>query len=259
VADDPETPSEARPWESELTRAIGSALERLPAGSPPSVLFSGGLDSGLLAWELREDPTLLLSTIGLEGSPDLAAAESAARALGLAWSPHIVTASEVLSAAQRIESETRDLGPTARAVDVAFSLAIECAPPGVVLCGQGADELFFGYAHFRGLEPPVAQQRADSDLEYLLTEAWPRARRIAAAAGRQVEAPYLASEFVQAAQAIPLPERLAGPSPKQALRNYARRRGLPDSIALRPKRALQYGTGIDRLLRRESARPDRTT
>jgi len=213
----------------------------------------------LLAWELREDRTLVLSTIGLEGSSDLAAAETAARPLGLPWSSHIVTESEVLSVARKIEGETRDLGPTGRAVEVAFALAVECAPPGVVLCGQGADELFFGYAHLRGIDPAVAQRRADADLEYLLTEAWPRARRIASSAGRTIEAPYLAPEFIEAARAIPLVERLAGPSPKQVLRNYARRRGLPDVMALRPKKALQYGTGIDRLLRRESKRSDRST
>jgi asparagine synthase (glutamine-hydrolysing) len=242
----PETPS----WEPALTAALTRGLGRIPAELPASVLFSGGLDSGLLAWELRARSGVTLTTIGYPGSHDLAAAEDGARRLGLPWVAHHVTGTEVAAMDQRLADETNALSPTARSVEVAFALAVASAPPGIVICGQGADELFFGYAHFRGLDRAAAIARGDADLAYLLAEAWPRARRIAAGMGRTVEAPYLEPAFLEVARQIPVDERRAGPAPKQLLRNYARGRGLPESIAFRPKKALQYGTGVDRQLRR---------
>jgi asparagine synthase (glutamine-hydrolysing) len=242
--------SEVPAWDARLAQALGAALGRTASDGPRSLLFSGGVDSGLLAWELRADPYLTLSTIGVEGSTDPVDAASAAQEIGLPWSSRTVTPDEVASVARRAEVETRGLGPTARAVQVAFALAVESAPRGIVLCGQGADELFFGYAHYRELSVEEAGRRADADLRDLQADAWPRARRLARAVGRQVEAPYLDTRFVEAAREIPLEDRVRGPPPKSAFRAFAQRRGLPDSIALRPKKALQYGSGIDRLLRR---------
>jgi asparagine synthase (glutamine-hydrolysing) len=238
-------------WDVPLARALHEALAALPAATPRSLLFSGGVDSGLLAWELRTDKNVTLATIGLEGSTDLAAAEDAAREFTFPWRCLVVREGEVFAMARRIEGEIRTLSPTARSVEVAFAVAVHRAPPGLVLCGQGADELFYGYAHFRGLDEVGAHRRGEEDLEYLLTEAWPRSRRIAVALGREVVAPYLDAGVRAAVQDIPISERWAGTEPKAAFRAFALRRGLPVSIALRPKKALQYGTGIDRLLRRE--------
>jgi asparagine synthase (glutamine-hydrolysing) len=244
-------PSNVPAWEIPLGAALAAALERLPTGSPRVVLFSGGVDSGLLAWEMRSFPDLTLSTVGLEGSADLVAARTAALELGLRWSPHVATPAEVRTVVREISDEIEGLGPTARSVEVAFALAVRQAPSGTVVCGQGADELFFGYAHFRSLDEPAAQLRARADLEYLRSEAWPRSLRIAHALGRTIVAPYLDTEFVRSAEEIPVAERRAGPMPKQAFRSFALRRSLPTSLALRPKKALQFGSGVDRLLRRD--------
>ena len=241
-------------WDARLGRALRDALARLPSGPPKVLLFSGGVDSGLLAWELRTEARLTLVTVGLQGCADLAAGELAARELGLSWEPKTFRDVDALEMGRTIAPETRGLPPTARSVDVAFALAVRYAPPGLLLCGQGADELFLGYAHFHGLSEQAAGQRAVEDLGYLLREAWPRAQRIATTLGREVVAPYLVPEFRSVAESIPLPERLAGPEPKGAFRAFARRQGLPESIASRPKKALQYGTGVDRLLRRSRAR-----
>jgi asparagine synthase (glutamine-hydrolysing) len=244
------TDSPPRQWEGRLGEALTAALEPLRSRVGCALLFSGGVDSGLLAWELRSAPGLTLATIGREGSSDLVAAERASEELGLGWTAAVLTDSEVLAMAHRIEPETRGLSPTARAVEVAMALAVARAPPGVVACGQGADELFYGYAHLRGSGAPESDRRADEDLQRLMSEAWPRSRRIAHTMGRELVAPYLAPEFLVAARRIPAAERRAGPAPKQAFRTFAQHRGLPRSIAERPKKALQFGTGVDRLLRR---------
>src|SRR5271170_2767310 len=234
-------------------RALDDAFSRAIApwakgDTPVALLFSGGVDSGLLAWELRDRAGLVLSTVGTRDSPDLRVAEESAVLLGDRWVPAEIEAAEVREAAERIRRDTDDLSRTARSVLVAFSIALAHAPPGPILCGQGADELFLGYAHFAGLDAPSAEARSDSDLRQLLERDWPRSQRVADRLGRSIAAPYLDPGFMAAALAVPVEHRLPRPVPKAFFREWAMRRGLPPTIANRPKRALQYGSGIDRLL-----------
>jgi asparagine synthase (glutamine-hydrolysing) len=248
------TPEEAKDvgegW-SGLDAALEPALAPFRAErSDLGVLFSGGLDSALLAWELRRCPRLALSTVGTPHSPDLSSAEAGAAVLGVPWTPVTVASDEVLELARQLEDETRGLSRVARSVHVAFALAVERAPVRTLLCGQGADELFLGYAHYRGLSPSEAKRRSEQDLEHVLKDDWPRSQRIARRLGRTVHAPYLERGFVDAALRVPIVLRLPHPMPKAFFRAWARHRGLPEVLAQRPKRALQFGSGVDRILRR---------
>jgi asparagine synthase (glutamine-hydrolysing) len=236
------------PWQA-LDAAFSSAIAPWTAGSSPiALLFSGGVDSGLLAWELRHRPGLVLSTVGTRDSADLRVAAEGAAVIGAEWVPSVVDALEVRNASERLRDHLDDLPRTTRGVLLAFGLCVEHAPTGVVLCGQGADELFLGYAHFRGLDDRGASERSSADLRQLLERDWPRAQRIAEEMGRKVSAPYLDPEFVAAALSVPIELRRPLPVPKAFFRQWAIRRGLPASIADRPKRALQFGSGIDRLI-----------
>jgi asparagine synthase (glutamine-hydrolysing) len=238
-----------------LDAAFDRAIAPWKGGSGPLVvLFSGGVDSGLLAWELRERPELALATTGTAGAPDLRAARESAPAIGAPW--HVVPADRatVAEVGARIGSELTELPALTRRILLALGVALAGAPPGPVLCGQGADELFLGYAHYRGLAPEAAAARSASDLAVLVERDWPRTRRIATRLDRSIAAPYLDTGFVRAAQAVPLRSRLPAPVPKSFFRAWARYRGLPPMLADRPKRALQYGSGIDRLA---DAGPDR--
>jgi len=213
---------------------------------PPTVLFSGGVDSGLLAWELRGEQGATLATIGLEGSNDLRAAAESVRSLPTPWQPVVVRPRDL----EGIRADAAAAFPGMRE-NLALGLAalLRFAPSGTLVCGQGADELFLGYAHFRGLPPSEAGDRADTDLAKLRVVDWPATEALAARWGRVVSAPFLHPEFVRAARAIPLDDRLPRDRPKELWRAWARHRGVPPALAGRPKRALQYGSGIDRWLR----------
>jgi len=218
-------------------------------GPPVCVLFSGGVDSGLIAWELRHRRGTRLFTIGRPGSPDLVAAEGSSELVGLPWTGREVRPEDLERARLSIAPESDALPPTARSIALSLAVAVQEAPAGELLCGQGADELFLGYAHFASLDPVRAEERAREDLQRLIDDDWPRTRRIAHRLGRRIHAPWLHPEFVAGALAVPLDLRMPRGAPKGFWRDFARGRGLPAEIANRPKRALQYGTGIDRWVR----------
>ncbi len=237
-----------------LDRAWSPVGERLRSTQEPLVvLFSGGVDSGAIAWELRTHASTCLHTIGREGSGQLRDAFDAARAIGLPWTGESVDRDTVDRTTRRVGALLAGADRTATSVRTSLALAISRAPAGTLVCGQGADELFGGYAHFRGLAPAEAVARSTADLTRLREVDWPRTVEIARALGRVIEAPYLDPGFVTGVLGLPAEERLRSDPPKSLFRRWARTRGLPGSIADRPKHALQYSSGVDRLLDRSGA------
>ena len=244
-----------RPGSANPASALDQALDDIlrpwrERQEPVVVLFSGGLDSSLLAWELRGSHRLRLLTVGAPQSSDLVTAHEAARILRLPWTGREVGHSEVRRIAHELETELAGLSAVDRSVQIALAVALTEATHSPILCGQGIDELFGGYAHYRGLAPEDAARRSSADLDKLLSQDWPRTVRIAERLDRSVTAPYLDPRFVAGALALPSEERLVNDPPKAWFRSFARRRGLPEVLAARPKRAFQYSSGFDRILRR---------
>lgn len=232
-----------------LTTAVRDALAN---ADHATLLFSGGLDSALLAWLAPASVPLTLVTVGTPGAPDLAAARDAAQQMGREVEVHVLTPAEILDAWDRGRDELHGLREPIRSVALAFALATEAARPGRVLCGQGADELFYGYAHLQGLSPEAARQRARDDLDRLVGTDWPRALRMGDARGRALSAPYLDPRVREIAARFAPPA--FGEPPKIALRRAAAVAGLPPALVDRPKRALQYGSGVAKVLAR--SRPE---
>ncbi len=240
-----------------LDRGLEIALGRWRDSTEPvTVLASGGVDSGLLAWELRTRPNVTCLTVGVDGSPDLREAEESSRLIPGGWLRVAVTVEEVRATGDRVGVRYGGLSRVERSVLTALAVAMAHAPSRTVLCGQGADELFLGYAHFRGLGLREAASRSEADLTRLRERDWPLAQDLARSLGRELFAPYLDPEFVREAQSYPIEQRLPGDEPKRLFRRWAIHRGLPAGVAARPKRALQYGSGVDRAVTASSpARP----
>ncbi len=244
--------------EGRLARVLHEAIDRCSGGpGRPTILYSGGLDSSVVAWVLRARGPRLL-TIGVPSSPDLVAARSGARALDLPLMETPVDLDDVTQALERWRHELDPLPEPSRSVAVSMALALAATPEGRVICGQGADELFLGYAHFRGLGEEAARARQTADWHLLADRDWPLAQRVARSLDRELVSPYLDPAVVAAVRAQPLrPPPASETLSKTVLREVARQLGVPVALADRPKKAMQYGSGVARLVRALDRRRDR--
>ncbi|HTT26418.1 MAG TPA: asparagine synthase-related protein [Thermoplasmata archaeon] len=223
--------------------AFHAAVRRLP--DQVTVLYSGGLDSSLVAHCAQElGRTVRLSVLGIADAPDVRAAREGASVLGLPLEESILAAEEVPRALADPAFGPFPRTEPSRSVRLAFALAMRSATGPDLVCGQGADELFGGYAHFHGLTLADSEARRREDLARLVDEEWPWALGAAERLGRRAFAPFLDPSVRRRVLAIPPARTLAREPPKSWLRTVARNHGVPQLLTDRSKRALQYGSRV---------------
>ncbi|KLK87340.1 asparagine synthase [Methanoculleus sediminis] len=211
-----------------------------------AVAFSGGVDSALVAHLAR----LPCVAVGLQGSHDLERAEKAARMMGLDLAIVTPTEDEVAEALARVVRVIPDpTNPLEASIATTLSFVAAWAEENGhtrILAGQGADELFGGYARY--LTSPDLAAELERDFADLARQRT-RDQVVAALHGAYFSMPYLDVRVVRAAQAIPAAERVRGGVRKHPLREVAKRH-IPAEIATAEKKAMQYGSGIWRAMQR---------
>ncbi len=244
-----------------VRRALDAVLGEMAAAPADglAIAFSGGLDSALLAARL-EAP---LYVAGFPGSDDVAAAREGARLLGCGANLRVVAVDHDLLRAvvPEVVAATGRTNPMDVGIAVPLFLAArEAVADGYdrLALGQGADELFGGY-------DKVASAPADPRVEAAtvrgarrevlgsLPDQLPRDILALRAAGVEPVTPLLHDRVVRAALALGGDALAGGGERKRALR-LAARAWLPDRLAFREKRAVQYGSDVDRELARLARR-----
>jgi asparagine synthase (glutamine-hydrolysing) len=252
-----------------LKDALLAAVRRqLMCDVPYGVLLSGGLDSSVVAWcaaqfarrRVEDDgaseawwPRLHSFSIGLEGSPDLAAARVAAEALGTAHHEFRFTFEEGLDALSEVirHVETYDV-TTIRASTPMFLLARRVRSMGIkmVLSGEGSDEVFAGYLYFHKA-PDARELHAETvrKLDALHQFDCLRANKSMAAFGIEARVPFLDLELLDFAMAIDPAQKIvrpraAGGRPIEKWLLRAAFDGcLPEAILWRQKEQFSDGVG----------------
>jgi asparagine synthase (glutamine-hydrolysing) len=255
-----------RPWRDyAVTRGVSVSLQELRASFeravdrqlmsdvPYGVLLSGGLDSSLVAAcaaqsACKRRPALHSFAIGLEGSPDLAAAEIAAAAIGTVHHGFHFTFEEGLDALPEVirHVETYDV-TTIRASTPMYLLARRIKAMGIkmVLSGEGSDEVFGGYLYFH--KAPSALEFHNETvrkLDALHLYDCLRANKSMMAWGVEPRVPFLDLEFLEVAMSMDAACKMAGKGrmEKSVLRE-AFAGVLPDSILWRQKEQFSDGVG----------------
>ena len=247
-----------------LRASFEDAVHRqLMSDVPYGVLLSGGLDSSLVAavtakYAARriEDqdrsaawwPRVHSFSIGLEGSPDLAAARTVAEAIESVHHELVFTIQEGLDALHDViyHIETYDV-TTVRASTPMYLMARRIKANGIkmVLSGEGADEVFGGYLYFH--KAPNAREFHDETvrkLDALHLYDCLRANKSMAAWGVEARVPFLDREFLDVAMGFDAAEKMVGEGKieKSALRE-AFHGLLPDEILWRQKEQFSDGVG----------------
>jgi len=248
----------------ELHDALSAAVHRqLMSDVPYGVLLSGGLDSSITsalakkfaAKRIESDdtqaawwPQLHSFSVGLEGSPDLAAAQEVAKHIGTVHHEIKFTIQEGLDAIREViyHLETYDI-TTIRASTPMYLMARAIKALGIkmVLSGEGADELFGGYLYFH--KAPNAQEFHEETvrkLDKLHQYDCLRANKSLAAWGIEGRVPFLDKEFIDVAMRLNpkdkmiTEERMEKWVLRKAFESY-----LPKSVAWRQKEQFSDGVG----------------
>ena len=253
-------PADAGAIRASLERAVHS---HLMTDVPYGVLLSGGLDSSLIAAltarfaarRVEDDdrseawwPRLHTFSIGLDGSPDLAAARTVAASLGTAHHEFHFTVQEGLDALSDVvyHIETYDV-TTIRASTPMYLLARRIRAMGIkmVLSGEGADEIFGGYLYFH--MAPDDREFHDElvrKLDALHSYDCLRANKSMLAWGVEARVPFLDRVFLDAAMhTAPSAKRPANGRIEKHILREAARGLLPDEILWRQKEQFSDGVG----------------
>jgi len=254
----------AAPDRQGLRTALEQAVERqLMCDVPYGVLLSGGLDSSITAALARRHaarrvesggrdeawwPRLHSFCIGLEGSPDLAAAETAAEALGTVHHGFTYTIQDGLDALRDViwHLETFDV-TTIRASTPMMLMARRIKAMGIkmVLSGEGSDEVFGGYLYFH--KAPNAREFHEETirkLDNLSKFDCLRANKSMAAWGVEARVPFLDREFLDVAMGFDAKHKMCGPERMEKhLLRAAFEDLLPHEIAWRQKEQFSDGVG----------------
>jgi asparagine synthase (glutamine-hydrolysing) len=248
----------------ELRRALEEAVERqLMSDVPYGVLLSGGLDSSITAAVAKKYsakrvetaglkdawwPQLHSFAVGLEGSPDLAAAQKVADHIGSIHHNFTFTVQEGLDAVRDViyHIETYDI-TTIRASTPMYLMARKIKSMGVkmVLSGEGADEIFGGYLYFH--KAPDAKEFHEETvrkLSMLSKYDCLRANKSLAAWGVEGRVPFLDKEFIDVAMRLNPQDKMCkdGRMEKHILRE-AFEDYLPAEVAWRQKEQFSDGVG----------------
>ena len=243
---------------------------QLMSDVPYGVLLSGGLDSSIIAAitqkyskkRIETDskeaawwPQLHSFAVGLEGSPDLIAAQKAADYIGTVHHEVHFTIQEALDALPDViyHIETYDI-TTVRASTPMYLLARVIKSMGIkmVLSGEGSDELFGGYLYFH--KAPNAQEFHEElvrKMSKLHLYDCLRANKSLMAWGVEGRVPFLDKDFIDIAMGLNPSDKMniKLPDGKQRMEKWILRKAfedmLPENIAWRQKEQFSDGVGYN--------------
>jgi asparagine synthase (glutamine-hydrolysing) len=236
-----------------VREAIEASVADAAAEGSTAVAFSGGVDSAAVAAGI-DGP---LYVAGFPDSHDLAAAREAASAVGRDLTSLELSHADLERAVRAVARATGRTNAMDVSIAVPLYLVAERARADGydrLAVGQGADELFGGYAKVAKAPDDhrlVAETVRGARDEVLATlpDQLPRDVLAIRAAGIEPVAPLLDDRVVAAALRLPDHLLVRGEERKVALREAMRGR-LPASVVDRDKKAMQYGSLVARELDR---------
>ena len=249
-----------------LRKSLEDSVHRqLMSDVPYGVLLSGGLDSSIISAIARKFSAMRIETqdlkeawwprlhsfaVGLQGSPDLAAAQKVADHIGTVHHEVIFSIQEGLDALSDViyHLETYDV-TTVRASTPMYLLARVIKSMGVkmVLSGEGADEIFGGYLYFhKAPDAKSFHEETVRKISKLHLYDCLRANKSLAAWGIEGRVPFLDKQFLEVAMRLnPCDKMIINGRPEKWILRKAFEDILPESVVWRQKEQFSDGVGYN--------------
>jgi asparagine synthase (glutamine-hydrolysing) len=234
-----------------------------------AVAFSGGLDSSLVAFLANKcDVKVNLLHVSLENQEETEAAIEAAEALNLPLQVDLFKDSDVEKALPKVVELIEEADPVKASIGVPFYWAAEKAAElgfKVMLAGQGADELFGGYQRYvtecckDGNE--AARKTMFNDVVRIHESNLERDLKITSFHDVELRMPFSFFDLAEFALGLPIELKIENKTDtlrKLVLRKMALNVGLPTLMSEKPKKAVQYSTGINDAVKRIAKKYNKT-
>ena len=241
-----------------LRKALFDAVEESISNEVSlAVAFSGGVDSALLAKICKDlGRKVMLLTIGFPESHDIEFSKMIASKMGLTHKIHKLNEKHFCKDFNYVKTKINCKNVSHIENCLAFfyiaSLAVRNGL-GLILTGNGCDELFCGYDRYR-----LIYQEGETSINELMDQRivnelalMQEIQMITTEVGVNIKQPFLSQKFISYARDIPIDQKIRGSDDfirKHILRESALLIGVPKDAAMKRKKAIQYGSLIHKKL-----------
>ena len=239
----------------ESTRKRVSDLKKV------AVAFSGGLDSSIIAALAKIcGIDVHLISVGLKDQTEVKYAEATAERLDLPLYLETFTADHVEEILPKVLWLIEESNAVKASIAIPFCWTAEIASKmrcRVLLAGQGSDELFGGYHKYLGTYAQFGTTAVQNDMYHDLVSSYEknfqRDTQVCSFHKVELRLPFVDREAVRFALGLPVSLKIKSTENhlrKRVLRQVAQNLKLPQFIVDKPKKAIQYTTGVNKTLQR---------
>jgi len=240
---------------------LESTRKRISDLKKVAVAFSGGLDSSIIAAlaKICEIDVHLIS-VGLKDQAEVEYAKAAAERLDLPLHLETFTVDDVEQVLPKVLWLIEEPSTVKVSIAIPFYWTAEIASKlgcRVLLAGQGSDELFGGYHRYLGIYSQfgitAVQNAMYHDVASSYEKNFQRDTQVCSFHKVELRLPFVDREVVQFALGLPVSLKIKSAEDrlrKRVLRRLAQNLELPQFIVNKPKKAIQYTTGVNKSLQR---------
>ncbi|MDI6917138.1 MAG: asparagine synthase-related protein [Thermoplasmatales archaeon] len=233
----------------EIKKGLITAVSKLTEDvKRVAVPFSGGLDSSIVAELARRNTDVTLYVAGFESSHDIRIAHESASLLNLPLIEIMIEENDVENAIPVLKKIIKSNNPVVLSFELPLFFTAKNSIESVLFSGQGADELFAGYAKY--MKSKNLEKDLENDVNELKNRGILRDKNIVSYFGKGLRTPFLDENVVRIVLSIPGEYKIKDGIRKYILREVGKSLGLPEEIVMRKKKAAQYSSGIMRAMRK---------